>query len=224
MRKTAIVLVLIGVCATPAAAQPASRWYLGATAGATNVITDKVVGGGVNSAGVLAGLRITSGLAIEVEASRGLGNRSHEMVGWRISYAGPNSSREEIERMAVTERIRSESRQTFNRSVMLVWQDKNRPRITAGLFVGATWNTYDHHRTSEILRLPPGITVEQVARNMPLDERYSRTLGGLTGGFYVPIALTRQLRVAPEISYTHGDMGDLHYHLVSARARVLWKF
>ena len=225
MRQTVGIIALVSLSAAPAAAQSvSSRWYIGAATGATNVITDSVNGGGISSLAGVAGVRITQTFAIEVELGRGFGDLSRERVGWRISYAGPNATREEIEQMAVTERLRSRSRQTLNRAVMLVWREKNPGRVTGTLFAGLTWNSYEHRQTSEILQLPPGITREQVARNMSLDERYSKLLGGLTGGFSVPIALTRELRVAPEVSYTHGDMGDQHYHLLSARARLLWRF
>ena len=225
MRHVLGAFLFIAVCVAPAAAQhPSSRWYVGMAAGGTNVITDAVNGGGVQSVGVLAGVNLTPSLAIEGELGRGFGDLSRELVGWRISYAGPGATREEIERMAVDERIRSRSRQTLNRAIMIVWTDRSPRRVTGAVFAGLTWNTYDHRTTSEILRLPAGITPEQVARNISRDERYSRTLGGITGGFSVPIAVTRQLRVAPEVSYTHGDIGDRHYHLLSARARLLWRF
>ena len=225
MRNTALVLLLVAASGGSAAAQTSrSRWYVGAAGGATNVITDQVNGGAVTPLSGLAGIRVTDTLALELDVGTAIGEQSRERVGWRVSYAGPNATREEIEQMAVTERIRTRSRQTFNGSVMLVWREANPGRVTAALFVGPTWNRYEHVETSEVLRLPPGITAEQFARTRPPARNRPKTLGGLTAGFYVPIVVTADLRVAPEVSYTHGDAGDHHYHLVSARARLLWRW
>lgn len=223
MRNTALVLLLIASCGGSAAAQtPQKRWYIGAASGATNVITDEVNGGAVTPLSGLVGVKLTGTFALEIDLGTALGEVSRERVGWRVSYAGPNATRAEIEDMAVTERIRTRSRQTLNTTLMLVWREANPKRVTAALFVGPTWNRYEHVETSEILRLPPGITAEQFARTLPPSENRSRLLGGLTAGFSVPIAVTRDLRVAPGVSYTHGDVGDHHYHLVSAHARLLW--
>jgi len=225
MRNTALVLLLIAACGGSAAAQtPQSRWYIGAASGATNVITDQVTGGAVTPLSGLAGIRITNTFGLEIDLGTAIGEQSRERVGWRVSYAGPNATRDEIEQMAVTERIRTRSRQMFNGTVMLVWREANPRRVTAAVFVGPTWNRYAHAETSEIVRLPPGITAEQFARTLPPTGQRSKTLGGLTAGFNVPIAVTRDLRVAPEVSYTHGDMGDQHYHLVSVRAKLLWQW
>lgn len=223
MRHTALALVLIVASAGSAAAQtPRSRWYIGVAGGTTNVITDEVNGGTVHPLSALVGVRLAGTIRLELDLGTAIGEQSRERVGWRVSYAGPNATREEIEAMAVTERIRTRSRQTFDGSVLLVWREPNPGRVTATLFVGPTWNQYEHEEASEILRLPPGITAEQFARTLLPAGAHSRLLGGLTAGFNVPIAIRRDLRVAPELSYTHGDVGDHHYHLVSARVKLLW--
>ena len=139
---------------------------------------------------------------------RRIGETSRERLGWRVSYAGPGASREEIDEMAVTERIRTRSRQVFNGAVFLVWRDATPGRVTATLFAGPTWNRYQHTETSEIVRLPPGVTPEQFARTLPPPGTQSRMLGGLTAGFNVPVVVGRAIRLAPEPSYTHGDVGD----------------
>lgn len=223
MGKAVVVLLLVAALKGSAAAQtPAGRWYAGAGGGAANVITDEVNGGTVPQASGIAGVRLTGTLSLEADLGTALGAQTRERIGWRVSFAAPGSTRAEIEEMAVTERIRTRSRQTFNGSVLLVWRQARPGPVTASVFVGPTWNRYDHEESSEILRLPPGVTLEQFARTLVPDGRRSRMLGGLTAGFNVPIAITRELRVAPEVSYTHGDMGDHHYHLVSGRLKLLW--
>src|SRR5918993_5506138 len=126
MRTTALVLLLLATSPGSATAQSEQRrWYIGAAGGATNVITDEVVGGGVTALSGLAGIRLTGTIALEVDLGAALGEQSRERVGWRVSYAGPNATREEVERLAVTERIRTRSRQAFNTTVMLVWREAN---------------------------------------------------------------------------------------------------
>ena len=221
MRNAALVLLVMAAYGNPAAAQT-PRWYVGGAGGTANVITDEVNGGTVTPVSALAGVKVTRRLAVEVDLGAALGEQARERIGWRVSFADRGATPEEVEEMAVTERIRTRSRQTFNGAVMLVWREANPGRVTASLFVGPTWNRYQHFETSEILRLPPGITAEQFARTLPPSGKQARTLGGLTAGFNVPVSVTQDLRVAPEVSYTHGDMGDLHYHLLSARVKLLW--
>lgn len=223
MRNMTLALLLTAASAGSATAQtPPSRWYIGAAGGAANVITDEVTGGTVIPLSGLAGFRLTDRVAVEIDLGAAIGERSRERVGWRVSFAGPNATRDEIEQLAVTERIRTRSRQIFNGSVLLVWRESKPGRVTATLFAGPTWNRYEHVETSEILRLPPGVTAEQFARTLPPAATRSKMLGGLTAGFNVPIAVRRDLRIAPEVSYTHGDVGDHHYHLLSARVKLLW--
>lgn len=57
------------------------------------------------------------------------------------------------------------------------------------------------------------------AAQAPRSQWYLGTGGA---GFNVPVAVGRYMLVAPEVSYTHGDVGDHHYHLVSARVKLLW--
>ena len=66
-------------------------------------------------------------------------------------------------------------------------------------------------------------TEADLHRMMP-DERGSRARGGLTGGILVPIRLTRQVSVAPEIRYTYGSFADEIYNTFRGGARLMWGF
>lgn len=224
MTKPAIVVATV-LCSTTAFAQPPGRWYAGGSASTLRVSADEVEAGGTSSVGASVGFRLLPGFSLELEANQGFGELSRIYSGKFVSFAGPGATREEIERLAVTMQSDTRWRPRFGWSVLAVLQSTGSARVGVGLFAGVTNTRYDERTTLTVLDIPAGVdrTEADLHRMMP-DGRGSRNRGGLTGGLFIPIRVTRQLNVAPELRFTYGSFGDEIYTVLRTGARLMWNF
>jgi hypothetical protein len=199
--------------------------YAGAALAMQYVTADDVNSAEISSAGAVVGVRLTPTFSIEIEVNRGFGALSRIYSGTFVSFADPGESREEIERLAVT--MQSDTRWTpgFGWAVLAMWRSTKPARVGTAAFAGITSPHYEERRTLTVLDIPDGVdrTEADLHRMIP-DERGSRARGGLTGGILVPIRLTRQVSVAPEIRYTYGSFGDEIYNTFRGGARLMWGF
>lgn len=224
MAKMAIAVAAM-LCSTTVSAQTTGRWYASGSASTVRVSAQEVNAGGSSTVGVGVGLRLTPALSVEFEVDQGLGRLSRTYSGKFISFAGPDATREEIERLAVTMQSDTRWKPQLGWSVLAVLRSPTPTRVGIGLFGGVTRSPYEERTTLTVLEIPAGVdrTEADLHRMMP-DNRQSRARGGLTGGVLVPIRLTRQLTVAPEVRYTYGSFGDEVYSVLRAGGRLMWHF
>jgi hypothetical protein len=226
MRSLAIAGVIVTLSSSQAYGQSASRFYAGVAAATQRVSADDVNSAGTFSIGTVVGVRLTPTFSVEFEANRGLGELSRLYSGRFVSFAGPDASREDIERLAVT--MQSDTRWTpgFGWAVLGMWRSPSSRRVGVAVFAGITSTRYDERRTLTVLDIPAGVDVTEADLHQMLpDERVSCVRGGVTGGVLVPIWLTRQISVAPEIRYTNGSfIGDEIYNAFRLGARLTWGF
>jgi hypothetical protein len=223
-RATAgIVIVLLAVGGL-AEAQPAGRVYVGATAGPYRVDADHVTGT-LPSAGGLLGVRVGRRVSLEVGVARPVGTLRHEHTGISSSFAPLGSSFEEIERQGVLTRFTNERvvQAVVSGGVVLHPSDPTL-RVQPRLFVGTTTHFAREVTRLEHLRLPAGVTIEDVTRRHPPQPPRSRGLGSLTFGAGVAIAITRQLSVVPDIRYDYGSIGDEINNMLRTDVRFMWRF
>jgi hypothetical protein len=102
MRPTILWTLFVLLCATPAAAQVNSRWYLGATFGSNRVTNDDTDTGSVGAAGVTIGMRLNPIVSFEIDVNQGFGMLSRN-EGLHL-FAPPGSPRE-IRRFGVYQRL-----------------------------------------------------------------------------------------------------------------------
>ena len=225
MKNVAIAVIMGALSSSAAHAQSASRLYAGATLSAQYVSADDVNSGGISFAGAAVGFRLTPAFSIEIEANTGRGELSRVYSGWFVSFAGPDASREEIERLAPTMQSSTSWTPGFGWSVLAMWRSTNPERVGAAIFGGITSTRYSERRTLTVLHIPADVDVTEadLHRIMP-DSHLSRSRGGLTGGVLVPIRLAQQLSVAPEVRYTYGSFGDEIYTTFRAGVRLMWGF
>ena len=225
MRQLAMAVCFALLGSTAAYGQTASRFHVGATFGTQRISADEVDAGGTSSVGALFGFWLTPGFGIEVEATGGLGEASRVYSGPFVSFAGPEATREEIERLAVTMQSDTRWQPAFGWSVLAMWRSTGPQRVGVAAFAGVTATNYETRRTLTVLNIPAGVdrTEADLHRMMP-DEHASRTRGGLTGGLIVPIRLTHRLSVAPELRFTYGSIGDEKYNTIRGGARLMWGF
>jgi outer membrane protein with beta-barrel domain len=223
MRVTAAIAATCILWSSSVSAQVASRVYAGAAFGAHTVSADDVETGSLPAAGGTIGIRLTPAWSVQLDASPGFGelSRTHEGIG--VSFAGPGSTREEIERLGVLQRFEHRWTPRFGWSAVAVWRGPGPRRVTAALFAGVASTHYRMAEKVTTLRIPSG--VDPAERSIqPTSQSFTRSRGGLVGGVMVPIALTREVSVAPEIRYTYGSFGDELYTVFGSGVRVLWRF
>lgn len=199
MRRTIVIAVIVSGAACSASAQTAgTRWYGGAA---------------------LNGDRISQENTNPNDS--GFGELSRIYEGTSVSFAPAGSSRDEIDRLAATERYERYARPGLGGSILAVWRVPNPRRVSASVFLGATHITYKEREAITTLTVPPGIDPDN--RSLaPLRNTVTARRGGLTAGVSLPIQVRGALRIAPELRYTYGSIGDEIYGVARAGVRVLW--
>ena len=102
MKNVTVAVIMAALSSSVAHGQSASRLYAGAALSAQYVNADDVNSGGISLRGAVVGFGLTPAFSLEIEANAGRGELSRVYSGWFISFAGPDASREEIERLVPT--------------------------------------------------------------------------------------------------------------------------
>ena len=221
MMAIAAGLVLSGPVAS--SAQTPRRGHITAILGAYRVDSDHVDGTSPGI-GVAGGVRLTSRLHAEVELVRPAGTFFREYTGTSISFAGPGSSRAEIERLAVVTTFSYERRVLHTISGGVVFHARTGGRWTPLFYAGVTnQHVVDVSRTVPV-RFPEGVDPEKLARVVPTEERHVRNLGAFTGGAGVSVALTSRLSIVPDLRIDYGSIGDEIENAIRPSIRLTWSF
>src|SRR5687768_8239733 len=211
--------------ADPALGQGLDRAAVGVIFGNSYTDADRVTGS-QSAVGVVASLRVLPRLSVEAEYLHPSSLISTQYEGTSISFAGPfppGTPREEIDQTFVFTRVTNERRTSSIISVGVLFHPaKPIGRWTPRFFVGVANHHVEEREALQHLRLPPGVTLEQVNRSMAPESRWSRNLGGLTVGGSVAVALTDHLVVAPDLRYDYGSIGDEINNWLRGSVRIAW--
>ena len=201
------------------------RFYIGASAAADGGSRGRIPGGAVPSVGGVIGLRITDAWSIEGELEHGLRttNRTDEAI-W-ISFAPPNSTRQEIERLGLVGRFERSQTAGAGFSVQAVWRSRQAGQVNVGLFAGIAARAYQSRVVRTTLRVPAEIDLpaDHPYRQLE-DERRTLTGGGPSGGLLIFVRITDRLTIVPEIRYTHGLITDDPYRVFRTGVRAIASF
>ncbi len=227
MMRAAIALGVI-LAAAPVSAQPGanSRFYVAATTAVDAGQRGNVPGGGVPSAGMLFGVRITPAWSVEAEIEQGFRTTSTTSEAFWVSYPPtPSINQEEFERYGIKARVDRSQKAGTGWSAHVMWRTQEAGRINAGFFGGVSSRSYDSRviRTntfvSPLIDLPathPSVLNEDSTRRL--------TAGGFTGGLAILVRATNRLTVAPEIRLTKGFITDDPYTVFKTGVRAMWSF
>ena len=223
------VIFTLGVLAMgPVSAQGQTilpRFYIGASTGVDGGSRGNIPGGAVPSAGGLVGLRITDAWSVEVELEHGFRTtgRTDEAV-W-ISFAPPNSTRQEIERLGI--RARFDRTQTAGPgfTAQAVWRSREAGRVNVGLFAGVAARAYQSRVVRTTLHVPPEANLSADHPYVQAeDERRTMTGGGPSGGLLIFVRITDRVTIVPELRYTHSLMRDDPYRVFRMGVRAILSF
>jgi hypothetical protein len=216
-------LLLCGLGAAPAWAQEAPRAYLAAVTGILIIDADHVEGSRP-LAGVAWGRRIRSWADLEVEIDLAPGTVTREFTGPLIAFGPPSTTFEEFESRAVIARVIQSRETAALLSIGVALHAPSAPRFRPRAFVGLSGHRMRDGRRIEVLSLPPGVTQAEVDRALPAEPPRTRTVGGLTLGGGVEIAIRRNLSVTPDVRYDYGSVGDEINNALRVTARLAWRF
>jgi hypothetical protein len=220
---TLSALALFLLCASTALAQDGSRLYLGAVAGSNVISAEDTDRGAVGAVGGTVGVKVASTVLLQLDLVHGAGELSRQYEGIGVSFAGPNASRDEIERLGVYQRFDRTWRPQFGWSAVAVWRDAQPRRVSAAVFTGLSATWFDARHTITTLRIPEGVDPNNRFVQGSI-ETFTATRGGIVGGVMVPIKARNDVTIAPEIRYLYGSFGDERYTAFTTAVRLLWRF
>lgn len=217
-RATWLALGFVVTVSVSAQAQDARAIYVGLSVG-THAERAERVTGTAPAIAIVGGVRFNSSWGAEVELARPTYSFVRERTCRCFSLA---STREDFDRLAVTERLREDRTVTSSLSVGAVYQPllgRWRPRV----FMGVTNHRVSEASTSTILAVPEGVDPARVAAMRP-DSRVSRNLGGLALGGGVAYAYTPHLSLGADVRYDYGSIGDEINNVWRSSVRSTWSF
>ncbi len=212
-----VLLFLLSLASTPALAQ--SRLYSGGSVAADGL--DRMGHmqiGSVPAVGGFVGWRFADSWSAELHVDRGFGKSSP----WRFDellYTGLTLRSEIYGRTILVESAGA------GFSALAVWKSAPSGRVRAAVTMGLSMRRFERHRTTTVTLVGPDVTLppEHPLRH-GRNETSQITSRGLSGGLFVPIALTRGWTVAPEVRLTNGLVDRSIFRQLYAGGRVLWGF
>lgn len=223
-RALAAAFIVIGAAVGTSDAQPLSPFYAGAGVGAFSVSAD-ALDGHTASAAFIAGAALRPWLDIEAEVvvPRGQFSRSYGGDALSLSFAGPDASASERDRLGVRLRYDTTRDVDVTLSAVAIVHRAIGPRTDVGLVVGVS-GTRVHDRTS----YTPVVIGAGVDPNHPSvrarTEATARTIGGPTVGALLAFRVTEHLTVGPDIRYDYGSLGDEINNTLRSSIKLRWRF
>lgn len=223
MRAVFMSAVLLAVFASSAPGQIRNRVEIGTVVRSDWLFVEAGGTGQSSVAGIVAGVALSARLGLEGELTAAAGGVTRSYEGWFISYAPPNATREEIERLAPIARRTLRYRPGAGGGFAIVVRETLSPRVAIRGRIGLSGRSYGETSTYAVLRIPDGVDPARVARDFA-PESGRRNRGGLLLGLGLPVRVTDRLQVEPEVRYLYGgpaQVGRKHRE-ASAGVRGVW--
>ena len=221
-RLAPLVTLLVVLCVRSASSQTMARVSVAGSVGRLSMNADHVDGRD-RLFGVSIAVPLKSFVDLEAELARS-GRFTRQYDGSSTSFAPPGSTREEIERLSVLTRFIKRRESRWLGSIGVAFHSPRAARLQPRLFVGLTGHQVVDHTEVQSLRVPPGVTQDEVDRVTPGDSAWSRNVGGVTIGGGVRIGLSSRLWIAPDVRYDYGSIGDEINNALRTTVRVGWRF
>jgi hypothetical protein len=217
-------VALVCTAVVPALARQPGRFYVGAGVGTFRLSADAVEGSSAAPA-VVAGFGVLPWLDVEAEfmVPSDVFRRSYGGDALSLSFAPAGSPVEERERLGIWLRYDKQRDVSVSISTVAIFHPAARMRVTPGFVIGVT-----NHRVTDRTDYTPVKVGAGVAPDYPYAvphaERAGRTLGALTVGANLSVAVTRGLAIVPDVRYDYGSIGDEINNAWRSSVRVIWRF
>jgi len=226
------IAFVVGVGPT-ALAQTAPRFSIGVVGRLDKVGVEAGLETAMPVVGIATSARLSKTFGIDAEitnTSRREFARSYE--GISQSFAEPNSSLAEIERLGVRTRTRYGYIPGLGWSVAMTGRAGLTGPADIVLRLGLAARSYTETYENTVLSIPAGIDPRRLAIFSrgdgtgagPNDAPLKTQRGGLLMGLAVPVRVTRRLSVTPDVRYVYGGPAQIgHKHReVSLGVRAGW--
>jgi hypothetical protein len=215
-----VALLLVATVAGHANAQTPGRFYVGGSIGGFSVNADHVDGRSP-AAGVVGGVSLKSWLDIEGEIVIPTRHFTRIYGGDVVSYSFAPPGSPDFERLGVILEYHNERDVSMSISGVAIFHGSVHPRVEVGFIAGIT----NHRVTDRTVRTPvrvgDGLDPTHLVQGSDV---HTRNLGGPTFGANVAVALTRHLRIVPDIRFDYGSFGDEINNALRTSVRVHWRF
>ena len=217
----AVAFLLVATVVGHADAQTPGRFYVGGSVGGFSVNADHVDGRSP-AAGVLGGVSLKPWLDIEGEVVIPTRHFTRIYGGDVVSssFAPPGSP--DFERLGVVLEYQNQRNVSMSISGVAIFHGSVHPRVEVGFIAGIT----NHRVTDRTVRTPVrvGEGLDPTVYGVQRVEVHTRNLGGPNFGANVAVALTRHLRIVPDIRFDYGSIGDEINNALRTSVRVHWRF
>jgi opacity protein-like surface antigen len=223
MAQRAMWLAAAILAAAPigAAAQSAPGLSLGVSLGTHVEKADRLTGD-APAVAVVGGIRLSPNWGVEMEVARPTRGFVRQRVCRCVSFA---STREDFDRLAITEQIRDERDVVSSISVGAVYEPRVSSRWSPRVFMGITNHRVRETESHTVLEIPPGVDPSRVAATRPSSPITStRNLGGLAFGAGAAYRLTPHLSLGGDVRYDYGSIGDEINNVWRPSVRSTWSF
>jgi hypothetical protein len=231
VRHLCIISALVLGRVAAASAQTPPRFDIGPVVRIDRVMVEAGVTSTMPLFGAAGSARLAKGWALEGEITQAHGSEfSRTYDGTFVSFAAPNSSRAEIERLAVRARWRSGYRPGLGGSLAAAARAGLTGRADLVLRFGAAVRRYAESRDFTILSIPEGIDPRRVPTlsygSAGSNAAFNHVRGGLLVGIEVPIRLGPRVNVSPDVRYVYGGPARLRnkHRELSLGVRAGWGF
>ena len=216
-----VAFLLVSMVVAHADAQTPGRFYVGGSVGGFSVSADHVDGRSP-AAGVLGGVNLKPWLDIEGEIVIPIRHFTRIYGGDVVSYSFAPPGSPDFERLGVVLEYQNERDVSMSISGVAIFHGSLHPRVEAGFIAGIT----NHRVTDRTVRTPVrvGEGLDPTLYGVQRSEVHTRNLGGPTIGANVAVALTRHLRIVPDIRFDYASIGDEINNALRTSVRVHWRF
>ena len=211
-----------GLCAGNAHAQSSIRPYVGAAIGSFNVDADEVDGKSP-APGFLFGIGVSRLVDVEFEMLFPTNTFTRSTTAIGTSFAGPNASREEIERLGVLTQFDRQRDVVANFSVVAIIHPPATRRVVPGLVAGFANQRAKVSTRYTPISVPPGVDPNH-PRVVASEEHSTRNIGGPTIGGQVAVRVMPHFDIVPDLRFDYGSIGDEINNTLRFSVRGIWRF
>lgn len=233
MRSVWLTAAVVLLGATTASAQTGSRFFVGPLVRVDRVRVEGHTSSVVPVFGAVASMRLSRILGIEAEITHARGQEFvHSYDGVSETFAPPNSTLEEKERLGVHARWRFGFRPGVGGAVAMTAGGAVSRRADLLFRFGLSLRNYLQSYEYTVLSIPEGIDPSRLATvsfgngsNSGNPWVTNMIRGGLLIGVDVPIRITGRLSLAPDVRYVNGGASlDYTHKEASLGLRGGWRF
>lgn len=205
MARFPFVVVILGLLASPAAAQ--HSLYGGGTFAADAGSRGPIDIGTFPAAGAVIGWKFVENWSVEFHLDQGFAQTDGRTFEGLLYSQSPDPAEREQTGIFGRSTWTYRARESF--SVLAVWRPRLTGRVGAAVTMGISRRRFQTHHVIRITGVGPDVTYPPEHPQLQgLDETFDTVGGGAAGGFMIPVKVGSGLTITPEFRVTLGLITD----------------